>query len=135
MAKQVSSADSSADPATPSMMAPSPGTARLLPRRAVDRLHAAPVLAARTLPVMGARTEATAATAIRRRAGHELFGELLQHEQAVALFRSALCQAQLDQRALPAHRRPLAQLAGQEFHRGIASLVLFDHAGLCQQRR
>src|SRR5690606_8526113 len=99
----------------------------LLAGSAVDGLHRAPVLAAGALPVVRARAEAAASAAVGGCAGHQLLGELLQHQQDVAFLGPALRQAELDQRALPPHRGPPPELAGEELDRRLGAVLLLDH--------
>ena len=78
---------------------------------------------------MRACAKTAATTSIRRRTSDQLNSELLEHLQHFALLRAAVGQAEINQHALSANRRTLAQMLNQIFHCIFAALLALNQPG------
>ena len=97
-------------------------------------LDGAPFLAARALPMVAARSEATTTAAITRITHQQLVGDVLEVVQGRGRVR-VVRQCQVDQCGFTSHRRPILQLLRKiGAGRGNAFLA-FDQSGQRQHRR
>src|SRR5690606_24587955 len=93
-----------------------------------ERLDRPPLLAARALPMVAARTEAAACAPVTGIAHQQLVGDVLEVDQGRGRVR-AVGKAEIDQCRLAAHRGAVLELFGQVGARGRHAFASLDHAG------